>query len=342
MKILTAEFKAVLAGMRVTKPEKISVGIENGRLVMTSKHVRVALKFDGSSTDQAPREIAFPKASLFKGKVVEVAFEKKSVQFSNVRISSTELDAYHLNAFIAAKDDPLRGLGFTNKVLPAIQFIQQSLSTDLTRPHLNMILIDEKHIVSTDGHRMHWVKHRMKKFKSCKIHGELIRIFTSLNKLYRGTEKVRVAENLIVVDDHIWISSLGDRWNYNVDADFPPYDQVTPKSHEFEWCDKIKTFDAAFKQLDSKVKPFAQIVIKPLGKTKVEFVQTVGEFELCATIEVDHELKNPVSYNVAYLQDAMAFRNSSKIIRWKFQGPLDPLVLTDGDYNAVIMPMRCK
>lgn len=338
MKILTAEFKAVLAGMRVMKPEKISVGVVGGHLTLASKHVRVNLtRLTGNCVTENPREIDFPKSSLFKGKEIEVTFEENSVRFANVRIASTPIDEYHFCGTDLSTTPQI--LGSASKCVPALEFIQKSVSWDLTRPHLNMLLIDEKNIVSTDGHRMHWVKHHRKKFTPCKIHGELNCIFINLKKLYGDSDTVRVAENQIEVSDNIWISSLGDRWNCNVDHDFPPYDQVIPKSHDFEWQAEIKVFDAALKQLDSKATP-GQLVIRPIDKTTVEFTQKVNNFELCATVDIGKELKNPLSYNIGYLVDALSRRDKMQLIRWRFQGPLDPLVITDGDYSALVMPRR--
>lgn len=295
---------------------------------------------------------AFACAVEAAGKDATIDFEGDKLKVSGDVSILLDVDSEN------AKDFPEIESGF--EFSPAVQldfklmpYVEKAASKDTTRPQLCQYLVSESHVVATDGHRMHRIGTdtgggtaliscraaalvKTAKPEFCLIwNGKKDRGLKEevhFDGFKQKTRKVRDLRHQTEIECGAF--TLYERTE---GEEFPPYEQITPGSHD------------SVVEVDTKALIKALEIVKKMnGRDKlapVIFRHDLGLWVLnknrdgqILDAKVSGDFAKEIGFTVTYILDAI--RKDQKITRIEFSGPLDPAVIRYPDSIAVIMPMR--
>jgi DNA polymerase III subunit beta len=228
-----------------------------------------------------------------------------------------------------------------------------SISPDETRPHLNSALLEwsgtVSRMVTTDGHRLSLfelpvsaLSEPMSLLVPQKGINELRRLCDELHS-EKASESpilklIHGGANLFFVrDDFVLAVKL-------VDATFPPYQQVIPKSvtHEirvprFALLDVLRAMSVAASDRTGSVRmAFSKQVLR-VSSENPDYGEAVDELPIeFAGADI------VIGFNVRYLIDVLTVLEDDEI-RLGISGELDPVVLSPAQgpkFLGIVMPMR--
>jgi DNA polymerase-3 subunit beta len=222
-----------------------------------------------------------------------------------------------------------------------------SVSTDETRYHLNGALFesdgDVAKMASTDGHRLSFAEEPL--VGGPALPAGVIIPRKGLLELKRVLDALEGSCELGFHGGHAFLRAGGTAVAMKlVEAQFPPYDQVIPKSHS-----KLATLSRpAF--IDALKRTLLMASEKTSGvKLTLEAERLVLEGDHPdqgqAREELDIRLEGEpltIGFNARYLLDVLGEMDSSEV-RLELSGELDPGVLRPAEcrgYLGVVMPMR--
>jgi DNA polymerase III sliding clamp (beta) subunit (PCNA family) len=216
-----------------------------------------------------------------------------------------------------------------------------AIGKDITRPHLQNVLLSETGSVCTDGHRLHRVGVVGDKTCLLPLEGYM------MVKAFGGKDaSIQYSKGAI---SHVVKIISGDLTIYhNICEDqFPPYEQVIPKYNDASIDFDTKKLFSALESLKkiSKGDRIAGIAINiesaRSGTVNIRYKN--GDVEL--SIDIPCKMKSDDDYDtqeiglrICYLMDAI--RKKEKTTRILLSRALDPIVVKYDDSIAVIMPMR--
>jgi DNA polymerase-3 subunit beta len=236
-----------------------------------------------------------------------------------------------------------------------------SISGDETRPHINGALFqgDGKKVrmVTTDGHRLSKVEKKIDEtgfynftmivpqkgiaeIRRMVEDGEgIVAVAMHEGSVFIRREMVIEKEQegtSPVIAEFTLVSKL-------IDAEFPPYDQVIPASHERE----VIIGRAAFLEALRRVS-----IVSSDRTLGVKFVLSEGNLEIVTNnpsvgegseqIDASYEGEElQIGFNARYFIDILSVLNDEEI-NLELSGPLDPVIVKDptGTFVGVVMPMR--
>ena len=241
--------------------------------------------------------------------------------------------------FPAASDreQDLLGLWPAAPLREALEFVLPAASKDETRPHLCTVLMADRDMVTTDGHRLHLAP---------------LPAPLSASLLLPSTAAATLARILKHGDQAI-VAQAGDllrikcgSWQLDArlsDRTFPPYQQVIPAMDSQPTLMQVQA--ALFNKAVTR--------ISRLARDKKLRLRVNGAISM-TTWDVDHgaaELEVPVQSSTHQGHDlhigfdapflTQAVPKKADQVQMGFSGPLDPLrVDLSGGKLAVIMPLR--
>ena len=250
-----------------------------------------------------------------------------------------------------AEDFPAPGPVFGSAVrahastlLQAIDRTIFAVSTDNTRPHVNSALFkfqgSKLTVVSTDGHRLAKSESEIEESSNLEFLAPLAAV-TQVRKFLSSVE----GETIVVItkgEKRFSVDCLGVAISArHVDTQFPPYQQVIPKSQKAT----LTVPRAALIESCAAVS-----VASPLGSVRLRFGADVLRVDAdgpngSASDELRVDLVGKVSKDLTigvsskYLRDALACL-SCESVSLGVSGELDPISVEADDFLSVIMPMR--
>ncbi len=218
----------------------------------------------------------------------------------------------------------------------AINHVLPAASNDATRPHLCCVALVGDTAVATDGHRLHTAK-----LPAATPEPLLLPVpaASALCHILTGDDAVVIAK----ADKRLKLRVRG--WTLEtrlVDAEFPPYEQVIPRSSEVHLSVDTAQLTRAFKRL-AGVSLGRGVRVAVNGSIELSASDPGhGESRLTVTLlENDHVGDDDLvlGVNPAYVIDALG--KDARPVRLNLGGCLDPLVVRHDDGRlAVVMPMR--
>ena len=228
-----------------------------------------------------------------------------------------------------------------------------SISPDDSRLHLNSALLEWDgsviRMVTTDGHRL--TKAEIDRPGTDRHESMLIPLkgITELRRLCEEARSEKISELKIVRSGQNAFFSYGEiQFSVKlVDAQFPPYGQVIPKSTSYQVkVARAKLIDA-LRAVSVAANNRTLGVKLTLTSGAIHFISENPESgEGFDEIPVDYSGPGlSIGFNYRYLLDAVSAVDSAEV-ELGFSGELDPTILTCPDpleghsYLAVIMPMK--
>ena len=237
-----------------------------------------------------------------------------------------------------------------------------SISSDETRPHLNGALFqgDGKvlRMVTTDGHRLSKSEVSLGKGNDY-YNFSLVIPYKGVSEIRRlveddeGVVSIAVDEGSVFLRREVEIEKPKDGADSIttefalisklIESDFPPYDQVIPKSYNLNLVVSRGRFLEALKRVSIVSFERTLGIEMHLKSGVVELVSdnpSVGQGK--EQIDVSYD-GNPISigFNARYFMDVLGVLDCDEI-SLGLSGPLDPIVIKDDidTFIGVIMPMR--
>lgn len=229
-----------------------------------------------------------------------------------------------------------------------IQYTRFAITSEDTRYFLNgaqLVLQPESmSMVATDGHRLAFV--RVHEAPGLATPAEVLLPRKTLNEIARlidGTDVVEFSQG----ENHLFFRA-GSRLliSRKIDANFPAYERVIPKSN-----DKRIDFDrdrlaAAVKRVRLLSNERSKAVKFAIGKDQVEITSStpdVGEAHEVLPVEYDGAAMQ-ICFNADYVDNFLAVVESESVqLEFKdemSQAVMKPVAAEGYDYTYVIMPMR--
>lgn len=224
-----------------------------------------------------------------------------------------------------------------------------SISSDETRYTLNGTLLeaDENTIkmVSTDGHRLSYIKNENPKTVEKKINVIIPQKTTSelLKLVEDGEEAVlfSIYENHVVFkkENFVLVSRV-------IDGQFPNYDVVLPKNNDKRVIVNKDVLIHALKRVSLLSDEKSKMVKFNIEKDNIELISdTAGIGEAKEKIDVKYDGEGlSIGLNARYLLDIMSAVDSDEIF-FDIKDPVSPTLfmpLNNENYKCVIMPMRLQ
>lgn len=224
-----------------------------------------------------------------------------------------------------------------------------SISSDETRYTLNGTLLeaDENTIkmVSTDGHRLSYIKNENPKTVEKKINVIIPQKTTSelLKLVEDGEEAVlfSIYENHVVFkkENFVLVSRV-------IDGQFPNYDVVLPKNNDKRVILNKDVLIHALKRVSLLSDEKSKMVKFNIDKDNIELISdTAGIGEAKEKIDVKYDGEGlSIGLNARYLLDIMSAVDSDEIF-FDIKDPVSPTLfmpLNNENYKCVIMPMRLQ
>ena len=224
-----------------------------------------------------------------------------------------------------------------------------SISSDETRYTLNGTLLeaDENTIkmVSTDGHRLSYIKNENPKTVEKKINVIIPQKTTSelLKLVEDGEEAVlfSIYENHVVFkkENFVLVSRV-------IDGQFPNYDVVLPKNNDKRVIVNKDVLIHALKRVSLLSDEKSKMVKFNIEKDNIELISdTAGIGEAKEKIDVKYDGEGlSIGLNARYLLDIMSAVDSDEIF-FDIKDPVSPTLfmpMNNENYKCVIMPMRLQ
>ena len=224
-----------------------------------------------------------------------------------------------------------------------------SISSDETRYTLNGTLLeaDENTIkmVSTDGHRLSYIKNENPKTVEKKINVIIPQKTTSelLKLVEDGEEAVlfSIYENHVVFkkENFVLVSRV-------IDGQFPNYDVVLPKNNDKRVILNKDVLIHALKRVSLLSDEKSKMVKFNIEKDNIELISdTAGIGEAKEKIDVKYDGEGlSIGLNARYLLDIMSAVDSDEIF-FDIKDPVSPTLfmpMNNENYKCVIMPMRLQ
>jgi DNA polymerase-3 subunit beta len=235
-----------------------------------------------------------------------------------------------------------------------------SISSDETRPHLNGALFqgDGKNLrmVTTDGHRLSKVEFRVD--ESGFYNFSMIIPNKAINEIKRmvedeeGTVSLGVKEGSVFLRRIVEIEKETDEnmttselvlVSKLIEEEFPPYDQVIPKSNERSVIVSRQPLLDALRRVTvvSEEKTLGVRLELTEGSMEIDTNNpSVGQGSEQLDVAYDGD-KLEIGFNARYFIDVLNVLRDDEI-KMELSGPLDPVVVRDpkGLFIGVVMPMR--
>lgn len=232
-----------------------------------------------------------------------------------------------------------------------IEQVVDAVSTDETRAHLNSALFEWEgetvRMVSTDGHRLHKAEAKVEGNAGSRTLLIPLRALVELRKLCDTSAKVVLSQ----VESTAFFETPGLTFSTKtVDAQFPPYAQVIPKTSKHE-----TSVSAA--ALSESIRAVLVSASAKTGGLKFEFsgdaikiTAQSGDGTACESsdeVPLDTEWSGKplaIGFNGKYLLDvtkaAIASLGPDAVMRLGLTGDLEPMLTTVGETVCVTMPLR--
>lgn len=221
-----------------------------------------------------------------------------------------------------------------------------SVSNDETRFHLNGVLFEcdgaKARMVSTDGHRLSKVERTLT--VGPQLQTGVIIPKKGLTELKRALEGSNGAVDFAVQGPHAFLRTGDIALAVKlIESQFPPYEQVIPKSN-----DKVVTLDrAAFLEAlkrASLMSSETRGVKLTLEKNSLRISSDNPELgEVREDLDVSYTSGSlAIGFNPKYFTELLA-QMTSEQIKIELSGDLDPAIVRPAegaDYLGVVMPMR--
>jgi DNA polymerase-3 subunit beta len=222
-----------------------------------------------------------------------------------------------------------------------------AISQDETRYMLNGVLLqiykDHMRMVSTDGHRLAFVKRPV----SMKLEKEIEVIIPKkavqeLNKLTEeeGEElKFTLQDNHLIFkkDETVFVSRL-------LEGKFPNYEQVIPSKNTKVAKVPVEEMTHALKRVVILADEKSKMVKLQFSKGKLELTSEATELgDAMETLEVDYAKEDiSIGVNAVYLIDVLTILKEEKV-SLNMEDSLSPLLIKsaeDENFLSIVMPMR--
>jgi DNA polymerase-3 subunit beta len=249
----------------------------------------------------------------------------------------------------------------TEIVVKMIDRTYFSISNDETRPHINGALFqgDGKvlRMVTTDGHRLSKVEFKTEEsgffnFSMVIPHKGISEIKKLLDE-GEGPVSIGAFEGSVFIRREIEVEKAADESapqtaefvlvSKLIEAEFPPYDQVIPKSQDRNVVVSRTALLEALRRVS---------VVSSERTLGVKFQLSEGALEISTdnpsvgegteTIDIGYDGEElAIGFNARYFIDVLGVLDDEDV-NLELSGTLDPAVIKDsaGNYIGVIMPMR--
>ena len=241
--------------------------------------------------------------------------------------------------------------------------VSASMSADLTRPHLTALLIERVggvlRLVTTDGHRLSKVERANAgvDFRLLIPAAAIVQADRLLGAV-KGIAEIRFGTGTVDVEtyegrvrkvstetraDYAWIS-VGEDWvgSRLVDIAFPSYEQVIPNCADREVLIPTAPFLAALTACAKVASDRTAGVVFAFRGGDVVISASNPERGVTKSDPIGVVLEGAditIGFNSKYITDALA-SVASDTFTLRLSGELDPGMIVDGEFIAVVMPMR--
>ncbi len=227
-----------------------------------------------------------------------------------------------------------------------------SISTDETRYHLHGVLFEADgttaRMVSTDGHRLSKIERTLSESGAgLKLAAGVIIPRKGLSELRRTLEHVEGTCELGVHQGHVFLRSKGVALSVKlIDAQFPPYEQVIPKSNDkVAIAPRLGLLEALRRiSLVSSDKTWG--IKLSLGKGTLQVASDNPDLgEAHEELEVSYDgAPLSIGFNAKYFIELLGEMDGDEV-QLELNGELDPGLVRSADkghlgYVGVVMPMR--
>ena len=226
-----------------------------------------------------------------------------------------------------------------------LQRTSHAMSSDLTRFILNGVCLwsdrSAVHVVGTDGRRLHTEKLPLVKCGSLKAVIPTDGVKLLLNELTDGDEPVE-----IIFGEKMARFSVDEKWTIHtklIDGTYPNWRQVIPAESGLDV--HAKADRSLFIQALKKV----MVVLRPANMScKVELDGAIRATAMTPDIgkadvtigKADNKAHPSFTINPIYVIDALRDVDRDEVMVFASSDNTGPVLLTAGDYIAVIMPLR--
>lgn len=227
-------------------------------------------------------------------------------------------------------------------LLDLITVTSYAISSDETRLHLNSgyIEADGKRLTAaaTDGHRL-----AVKETSSELRFAPLLIPLKAVHELKRMLGEAESETVKVWRDGYRMFCCIdGEEFHLKLsDAQFPPYKQVIPSQTERSFTVNVAALVEAVRSVKVAASDRTGGIALKLGAGKLRIESQSpegGEGEDEIAVDFDGG-EASVGVNSDYLIDALG-QLTSETVTIQSSGELDPILITDGGYMAVLMPMR--
>jgi DNA polymerase III sliding clamp (beta) subunit (PCNA family) len=228
----------------------------------------------------------------------------------------------------------------------AIEYIKPAICTDETRFHLNCAAWADGLLIATDGHRLHFAKtaefeKNGTKYQPLSRPAVLDTILAAIKACDPAYMMARYFESPMLeyhLDGTLMDVRIMERC---VESQFPPYDQVVPKSGITVTMDDATALCEAAK-LAAKLLGDGEDGAKVAFNHELAISTGLYAEELALSAGLDDDQIVTLGVAPKYLADAVP---NEGYIEIQFNSALDPLLISYGthpfaDHAAVIMPVR--
>jgi len=336
-----ADHKSALAALHHVK-----IAAARGTVTVTTTNLdqtlEVELPGEGELTICLPAKVL---ASLVKpqskddgGDVIFEVLDENTVIVRTDGIR-THLATFPVEGFPAVNDDEfnLVALWPTRPLREALAFTLPCVSDDQTRPHICCLALTDDRVAATDGHRLQFGPAPTELPEPLLLPVPTARV---LQQLLKTADQVVIARTDDAVKMRVGGYTLTSKL---VLAEFPPVDQVIPRTFDHEVTVDAQAFARAVKRL-SALTNGSRTGVRMVVNGVIELSSSdpdVGEAKVVVEpIENTHEGDDFVAgFNIGYLLDAIG--KSKGQVSLKLAGRLDPLRVDHEDGRlGVVMPMR--
>ena len=306
-----------------------------------SNFSQISVKFDKfckvmSSVKDLP---SFDKAE--NGEILLEFKGGRKISLANAQLNQMEF------APLECIPDTERQSWDAKRLLEGLSYCEPVVSTDETRFHLNTILFSsDGYFVATDGHRLHRYEYGdcmvNQKQESYLVSREAVKIVQSAIKTCGGASAIVTS---IKTQDTIFFEISGNGLVFKftsilVDSKFPSYKAIIPRTWNTKCSVPVNTSNAAFSLLEklSDTYNYVSEFSINLGAMRIKG-DGVEESIETSMFEGDTIDFGKVGANSKYLKQATA-NLPGDTVTIKFGAGLDPIVLEQGKFMAVVMPVR--
>lgn len=320
-------------GLLEAKGDTLSITGSNGdqRITVTTK---ASVKEEGASL--IPFERLFNLIDRLSGEVT-ISTDEKAQAFivagnDKSRLFGLSADIYPPESEVGKPLDKFKDQ--SGIISRALNKVKAAISVNLTRPIINSVnfgAVDGKlAIVATTGSSMHLVTTELKSKTSVIIPTDAV---SSLAELFPESVEYEVYENRIIAKGEgvSFMSKL-------IEGNFPNFAQIIPKESPplvFEREEILRALNVISSTLDMDGK--VKIESTKKGVTISSTVHETGETS--SYIEGKQKLETTVVLSKQYLRDAIMATDEDEI-KFEAGNGMDACALREGDFLAVISPMR--